>query len=414
MAANQARVVVQVISNLEYGGAQRQVVELTNGMDPRRFEMHVVSLSKYVPLADHLTDRTRLHVFPKRMKYDIPLVSRLASLLRELNATVVHGYLFDAVIAARLAGRLVRTPLVISGERNADYTMKWAQRVACRLTRRCTDLILANSHAGAAFHGRMHGHPPEQYRVVFNGVDTERFRPRAADDVRDELGIPRSATVVGVFASFKEQKNHGLFFEALRQLIDTGQEVRALLVGDELAGGMHGSDAYKARMMRRMDELGVSGSCLCLGNRSDVERLYPACDLTVLPSLFEGTPNVVLESLACGVPVIVTDVADNARIAPDGRVGYVVPLGRADLLAERMRALIRDAGLRKAAATAARQWAVEHFSLAQLARRTAEVYEDALRAMSGSRERAAFLGRLIGPPLSGASGERAVQASDIR
>lgn len=414
MAANQARVVVQVISNLEYGGAQRQVVELTNGMDPQRFEMHVVSLSAYAPLADHLADRTRLHIFPKRRKYDLPLVGRLASLFRELDATVVHGYLFDAVIAARLAGRLAHTPLVISGERNADYRMKWAQRVACRLTRNCTDLIIANSHAGAAFHGRMHGHRPEQYRVVYNGVDTERFRPRAADEVRAELGIPKGAAVVGVFASFKEQKNHELFFVALRRLIDSGQQVRALLVGDELAGGMHGSNAYKARMMHRMDELGVSSACMCLGNRSDVERLYPVCDLTVLPSLFEGTPNVVLESLACGVPVVVTDVADNARIVPDGRVGFVVPLGRGDLLADRMRTLLRDAGLRTVAAIDARRWAEEHFSLAQLARRTADVYEEALFAQGSSRERKLGREPLIGPQFRSSGGKRALQASDTR
>ena len=74
-----------------------------------------------------------------------------------------------------------------------------------------------------------------------------------------------------------------------------------------------------------VDELGIRDRCLFLGNRSDVADLYRACDVTLLPSLFEGTPNVVLESLASGVPVVATDVADNRLLLPEGEVGHVVP-----------------------------------------------------------------------------------------
>jgi hypothetical protein len=109
-----------VISNLEYGGAQRQVVEMANNVDPRRIELHLGSLSDYVPLASDLADRSRLHVIEKRFKFDLSVVARLARLLRSVDAHVVHGYLFDAEIATRLAGRLAGTPLVVGSERNTD------------------------------------------------------------------------------------------------------------------------------------------------------------------------------------------------------------------------------------------------------------------------------------------------------
>src|SRR5262245_47304943 len=110
---------VMVISDLEFAGAQRQVVELANYIDSRQFDVHVCSLADYVPLAGALWDRDkRLHIIRKRGKFDLTVVWRLAHLLRQLQADIVHGFLFDAEIAARLAGRLARKPVVIGSERN--------------------------------------------------------------------------------------------------------------------------------------------------------------------------------------------------------------------------------------------------------------------------------------------------------
>lgn len=370
-----------VISNLEYGGAQRQVVDLANSVDPASARIHVCSLSPYVPLADRLTgaDR-RLHIVTKRFKYDTTVPLRVAALLRRLAADVVHGYLFDAEITARIAGLLARTPLVVGSERNTNYRLKRVQLAAYRATKNLVDLVVANSQAGAQFNSRMLGQPASIYRVVHNGVDTERFHPSDTAAIRKELGIEGGEPVVGMFGSFKEQKNHPLFFDAASRVLREIPGARFLLVGDQLHGGMHGSDAYKMRVLRLVDELGIRDRCIFMGNRSDVERLYPACDVTVLPSLFEGTPNVALESMASGVPVIATDVADNASIIPDGRAGYIVQLGDADGLAARIVRLLSDHSLRQAMSTAAREWTQREFSTARLAEKTEAVYRAALAA----------------------------------
>ena len=144
-------VVAQVISNLEYGGAQRQVVELANHLNRDRFDVHICSLSEYVPLASQLEDcERRLHVVRKRFKFDFSVVPRLAKLFRSLRADVVHGYLFDAIIASRLAGRMASVGAIIGSERNTDYHIKRRQLLAYRFTRRQVDMIIANSRAGAS------------------------------------------------------------------------------------------------------------------------------------------------------------------------------------------------------------------------------------------------------------------------
>ena len=368
-----------LIGDLEYGGAQRQVIELANHLDPAHFEAHVCSLSDYIPLSPqlrHMDDR--IHILKKACRFDVTVVPRLARLLRTLRIHILHSFLFDADIAARLAGRLAGTPVIINSERNTDYPLKLRHLAAYRLTKGCVDLIIANSAAGAEYNRSKLGHSPAQYRVVYNGVNTDRFVPGDGTAIRSALGIRPDEYLVGLFSSYKPQKNHPVFFAAARRVLDRIPRTRFLIVGDVLHGGVDGSADYKARMDRIVDMLGIRHRCVFLGNRDDVDHLYRACDLTVLCSLFEGTPNVILESMACGVPVIVTDVADNAHIVPHGRVGYDIAVNDDTALAECICTLLLDEPQRRRMGCAARDWVVREFSVTQLARDTQDVYLEAL------------------------------------
>ena len=372
-------VAVLVISDLEFGGAQRQVIELANHMDSPLCRTYVCSLSSFVPLAASLRDReSRLKMVPRRFRFDFTVVLRLARLLRQLQADVVYSYLFDATIAARLAGRLVRRPAVIGSERNTNYTLKRSDYLAFKMTNGCPDLIIANSRAGAIFNSHLYGNPLSRYRVVHNGVDTERFRPEVSAPLRAELGLKAEQPVVGMFASLKPQKNHPLWLRAARRVLEQVPDVMFLFVGDELYKGMSDSVSFKATVQGLVDELGLRRHCLFVGNRLDVARYYPLCAVTVLPSLFEGTPNAALESMACGVPVVATDVSDNSYIVPNARAGYIVPLGEEEALADRVCALLKDGVLRKKLSKEARAWALEEFSCSRLASKTEAVYREAI------------------------------------
>jgi glycosyltransferase involved in cell wall biosynthesis len=385
--------VALVVSNLEYGGAERQVVELANRLHGDDFEVHVIALSSYVPLAARLeAGKATLHIVPRKSKYGVGAVLQLARLLRALRAGVVHGFLFDAEIAARLAGKLARVPVIVGSERNADYAMPARKRILYSATAFAMDVCVANSKAGADFNRRLFGHSPSKYRVVYNGVDTARFRPRDRDAIRVRLGIPQAAFCAGVFGSFKPQKNHPLFFKAAAQLVERSPDAFFLIAGDSLESGRRGSIAYKATLMKLVRELALEGRCRFLGNRDDVEELYCACDVTVLPSLHEGTPNVALESMASGVPVIATDVSDNRDVIPHGEAGFIVPPDDVTALTSRLLELRHDPGKRSAMGRFARRWVEERFSLARLAHNTAEVYREIIAlkrssAVQVSRER---------------------------
>lgn len=373
--------VLLVVSSLEYGGAQRQVLELAMRMDTRRYAMHICSFSDYNPLAkDFPGVGERLHVVRKAWKFDATVVPRLAGLARRINARILHGYLFDAEIATRLAKRLVRRAIVIGAERNSDYQLKTRQLVAYRLTRGSVDFMIANSAAGAEFNSRITGIDRSRYQIVYNGVNTERFRPREKEKMKHELGLEAGVSYIGMFASFKKQKNHPMAFRAMKTVFDRLPNVKFLLVGGPLYGGMHDSDNYYREMLELVGSLGISERCVFLGNRHDVEKLYGACDLTILPSLYEGTPNVLLESMAAGVPVIATDVADNAKLVPNGQTGYVVEVGDVETLANRVLLLLQDENLLWGYGRKAREWAVREFTTARMVEKTAEVYDLSTRS----------------------------------
>ncbi len=377
--------VVLVIDDLEYGGAQRQVIELANNMDQDRFDVHICTLSDYVPLGRQLKDSEhRLHTIVKKNKFDFTIVPRLARLLKSLKADIIHGYLFSADIASRLAGRLAGTELIIGSERNANHSFKKRHILAYKLTRGCVDLTIANSKVGADFNSKMSGQSACDYRIVHNGVDTERFRPQSRKAIRNEFGISTKNQIIGVFASFKPQKNHSMLLRAFSKILDSFPAAQLLLVGDQLYGNvnLHGNvnrtGDYRAKVKSLIGELGIRHRCTFLGNTEDVERIYPACDITALSSLREGTSNVLLESMACGVPVVATNVSDNPYIVKEGETGFLVELSDVEGMADRLQTLLANDIMRQRMGQHARDWVIEEFSITQLVKRTKSVYLEAL------------------------------------
>ena len=377
--------VMLIISNLEFGGAQRQLVELANNLSRDDFDVMVCSLSQYIPLGSGLDlPDEKVVIIQKKSKYDISVVFRLSKVLRENKVDVLHAFLFDAEIAARIASAMAGVAVMVGSERNSNYRIKRNQMVAYRLTKNLRDVCIANSRAGAEFNAQELGYPEKHYAVVRNGVDINRFQAGNGAQLRESLGISQDQFVIGMFASFKEQKNHGMLFHAVKELTSTDRNFRVVLLGEELHGGAQGTTTYVQKIHELVGRLGIRDYCLFVGNQDDVEAYYRICNVTVLPSKFEGTPNVVLESMASGVPVIVTAVSDNNEIVEHGKSGYVVDVGDEAGLARYLQLLMEDRELSANMGSEARRRAVELFSSAQLASNTGEVYKTALEQRSES------------------------------
>ena len=371
------KVVALVVHSLRFGGAERQVVQIARHLCKEKFKVFIFTFSDFTPLLDESDlPRESLVVIEKRSRFDVTVFSRLARELRKRRVDIAHGFLFDSELVTRCVAKLAGVRLVIGSERNSNYKIERWRWLLLRLTLPLTDLIVANSRSGAEFHRSIYGRARQPYEVVYNGVDIHRFAPADRQKERQELGFSQNEVVVGMFASFKPQKNHAVLLNAAGRALAEGCKVRLLLVGDVLLDGHGKTDTYKSFVLDVIDQTGVEEVTTVLGNRTDVEKLYGVCDFTVLPSLHEGTPNVVLESMACGVPVIVSDVSDNSVLVEDSVVGYVVRVGDVGQLADRIVSLCTDVSLRRGMGARARETAVEKMSNIVMGKRIGEVYSD--------------------------------------
>ncbi len=386
VASTAARDLVNVLlltSSLERGGAERQVVELAKSLDPSVFRVFVCSLSNDNPLADQLGPiRERFTVIEKRGKYDVGLIGRVRKYMKSNRIDVVHSFMFDAEIVGRLAGRLAGVPAIICSNRCPHWQRKKFKLWVARATAICFDRMIANSYAGMLYERDQQRVSAGKLCVIPNGVDTHRFRPGSAPTLRDDLNIPRDAVVVGMIAHFRGNKDHDTWIRAAAAVLRAQPDTIFVSAGSA-DGDTDQHNFGRARRLCR--DLGIEGSVRFLGPRADVTDVYSMLDMKVLSSRFEGTPNVVLEAMAAGLPTIVTDVSDNARLVRDGISGFVFPMGDAEMMAQRLIELVGNKPLRDQMGNAARLRAVEDYSVEALAQRTGDVYLDVLRTKGAAR-----------------------------
>jgi glycosyltransferase involved in cell wall biosynthesis len=174
------------------------------------------------------------------------------------------------------------------------------------------------------------GAPREKVHVIPNGVDTEVFSPKDKAWARGELGLPLEGRLLVTVGHLKPSKGHG---EVVQALAGLPRDIRLVIVGGE------GQSGYRRELMALASRLGVADRVLLAG-KQPYERIplyFSAADLSVLASYREGCPNVVLESLACGTPVVATRVGAVPDLLTPGRNGAIVPVGDAEALAGALR-----------------------------------------------------------------------------
>ncbi len=289
-------------------------------------------------------------------------------LLRELRPQRVVGWMYHGNLVATLVGWLCRVPVVwnvrhsVADLRRERPALRWVIRAGAWLSA-SPRVIVYNSAVAAGQHEEL-GYDARRTLVLPNGVDTVVFAPSASARVAlcDELGLPAQAFIVGHLARFHPMKDHVGFLQAAALLRASVPEAHFVMAG-------RGVDQESAALVAEIERLGLAGHVHLLGERGNVSALLAGLDLFVLSSAWgEGFPNVVVEAMACGVPVVTTDVGDAAAVV--GETGRVVAPGEPQALAEAMVSLYElGEAERRALGEVARRRVVESFAIAAVAQR---------------------------------------------
>lgn len=181
-----------------------------------------------------------------------------------------------------------------------------------------TDAFIGVADSHGDFLRDVEKFPADKVHVIRNGVDCDRFQPdaNARIEVRKELGLPEDTLLVGIVAALRSEKNHSLFVRAAAKVRDRYPDAHWIIIGD-------GPERSTIETVAK--EVNVEDRVHLLGTRSDTPRLVAAMDLFTLCSLNEASPVSILEALACGVPVVSTNVGSIGESIIEGETGHLVP-----------------------------------------------------------------------------------------
>ncbi len=366
-ATNKIRV-LQLVEGMNWGGAETKLLELIDHMDRDRFETTVCSLGMGDRIRSRFDELGIAFVsFERRSRMDPKLIWDVSSLIRKEKIDVVMTTLFYADVIGSLASAVSPNKAVFSWETiSAPEWLVWHRLWAYRFAIRFASKVISVSRATGKWLVEKRGVPEEKVTVIPYGVNLERFRDGNNPELRRELGISPETLVAGVVARLHSQKGHRYLIEAARTIIPQVDDVKFVLVGDgELRNDLE----------RSAEQAGIREHFVFLGFRSDVAELLRTFDLFVLPSLYEGLPNVVLEAMATGLPVVATAVDGTVELVDDGVTGYLVEPRRPAALHEKITALLKDPELRSQFGRAGRARVEREYSLRSQVDNFQELYE---------------------------------------
>jgi len=291
---------------------------------------------------------------------DIPALAALRRLMRERAVGLVHTHSSVDSWLGGLAAKSLRLPVV----RSRHVSIRILRRRA--LVYRLADRIITSGEAVRAIVVGA-GIAPARVVSIPPGVDIARFHPRVSGKaVREELGIPAGAPVVGLVANIRGSKGHNVFLEAAGEILGRSPDARFLIVGDGVGF---------AEVRERVHAMGLEPAVTMMGFRRDIPEVMAALDVLVLPSIrSEATSQVIPQALAVGTPVVASTVGGNPELIRDGETGRLVAPGDGRALARAVLSLLADPERARALARAGQAAALARYSIDASMARTTDVY----------------------------------------
>jgi glycosyltransferase involved in cell wall biosynthesis len=361
-----------VIADLRTGGTERQVALLAGALAKSGTSVAVYSLRDGEVRARLAQSGIAVTVAPVAALVGLPVAAvHLLWVMLTRRPRVAHFFLPAAYLVGAPLAALARVPMRVMSRRSLNtYQRSGLIRFIERKLHRLMQAVLGNSR-GVVAQLRAEGVPPDRLGLIYNGVDAGAAAV-TRDEARALLKLPATAMVLSIVANLIAYKGHRDLIAALGIAAPhLPPDWRLLVTGRD--------DGIGAALQEQAKRLCLQDHIAFLGPRADVATILAASDVGILCSHEEGFSNAILESMAAGLPMVVTDVGGNAEAVIDNETGLVVPARDTARLAAAIVRLANDPALRTRFGAAARQRAVDQFSVERFVQSHRRLY-DALRA----------------------------------
>ena len=366
--------IVHIVHRFDTGGMENGMVNLFNILPPERYRHTVVSLTGYGDFRRRITAQpVAFHALDRAPGHGLGWTVRLWKLLRQLKPDLVHTRNL-AALEAQFVAAAAGIRATVHGEHGRDvfdlYGRNWKYNLLRRAARPFVSDYIAVSRDIETWLRQTIRVPPRKLHQIYNGVDSEKFRPR--EGARPEFAHPDSV-VFGSVGRMVEVKDYPTLTRAFIQLVHQQPEraARARLV-------IVGEGPARATCLELLQAAGLAHLAWLPGERHDIADIMQVLDVFVLPSKNEGISNTILEALASGLPVVATAVGGNIELVEAGVNGVLVQPGDVAGMAEALLGYL-DAPARIAEqGQNARRQAELRFSIPAMAEAYAAVYDQTL------------------------------------
>jgi len=326
--------------SLTSGGAERQIVELAKGMKANGHDIIVSFYRKYYHYKNELTkNEIRVEEFRKNGKFDLKFIINLAKFIKDEQPDFIISYKTIPNIFILLAAKIVNYKNIIISERNTDIEVHKKYISMEKLLSSKAKYVVCNSTTMSKLLVEKIGFKNEKVRTIHNGIDVNGLRNYSPDkliDFKDGLGIKKENFNICLVGRIAEQKNHELLINAVDEIIKCKKykNIMVYCVGD-----IRDEKLY-CRLQNLIKNLEIENNIVFKNAINDIKYLYYAMDIVVLPSLYEGFPNVVLEAMCCSKIVLASNVSDNSYIIEDGVNGFIFENNNLEQIIQKLNIII--------------------------------------------------------------------------
>jgi len=365
-----------VITKLELGGAQKQLLSLIRSLDKERFDILLFTacdglLLKEASCIKGLTLRkSRYLERPINPLKDLLALIEIYRFIKKNNIDIVHTHSSKAGILGRFAAKLAKVKFVIHtvhGWSFNDY-----QPILSRIFFIClerfsahfTDKLIVVSHYDKQKGLKNRIGDEGKYKLIRYGIEyTEFFR--ADGKIKEELGINSTDLVVGMISCFKPQKSPQDFIKLSFLVNQIFPNVKFLLVGDGV---------LRNQIKKLINNFKLQDKVILTGWRKDISRILSAIDIFVLTSLWEGLPIVVLEAMSANLPVVATHTGGIEEVIIEDKTGFLVSPSNMNTMSEKIAILLKDESLRRQMGQNAKNNLGIQFTVQNMVRNNQDLY----------------------------------------
>ena len=366
-----------IITSSGIGGAEKILYYTATGLDYNKYDISVCSLKNKGEIARALEKQgievCCLHMggresFLGCLSSIIALI-RLFPYLVRIRPTIVHSFLFRANILARIAGYLTGIPIIISSVRVMGGEKKYFHYVEM-ITSFMVDHYVTVSESVKRYIIDKSKISAEKISVIYNGVNIKSQDNSYEQNPKMPFKIEDKDRILMTVGRLHKQKGHCYLIQAVSKVRKEFPNVKLLVTGE---------GEEENNLKKLVKTLDLMNEVIFAGLSSDIERILPMAELFILPSLWEGLPNALLEAMAAGKPVVATKVGGIPEIVVHGETGVLIPPRDTDALAIAIIDLLQNRLKAKDMGEAARIRAGKRFSIYKMIEKTENLYQELLK-----------------------------------